>query len=683
MSLSSFGLIYLIISISLLAILIKGWENKESLEKRIFLLIVLSTSVWNFSNAMRFLSLTKGSIIFWHEFKFLGIIPIPTLFLVFILAYCKRNVVLNNKYFKFIYIIPLTILISVITNPILHLFRKNIYVLTLYNIPVVKTVNGVFFWVNTAYTYSILILTILILIYRFKGLPKYYRSQPMIILLGLLPPMLINVLFVSNSLKEQFDYTSIGFMFSAIIFYWALYHYRTNEIVPIARDIVIENMNDLIVVLDVNRRIIDANLAVKTLMENLNIDYANNGYEEILQVFINKTNAELIRTAETTEISLTINSEIKYYSLRESNINHTTHFLGYVVIFYDISPFKKMMLELETMATKDYLTDLYNRIYLDKYILNLDIAGLLPFCVIKASINGLKIINSGLGINTGDTLIINASNLLKNISPSNSIIARIGGDEFAVLIPNFTEKDTSNLIDSFKTDALNYNVGLANLSLSFGFSIISNTNENIFDHLSLADTLMYKSKMLESQSTRSSLIESLKTALEQSDYETKAHADRTQDLAIKLGKSAGLSENIINDLSMLALLHDIGKIGIPDNILLKPAKLTFEEFEIIKTHTQKGYEIAKSSPDLVSIAKGILHHHERYDGKGYPVGLKGEEIPIISRIITIVDSFDVMTNDRPYHKAISQDDAIEELIRCRGTQFDPILVDKMIELLSK
>ncbi|MCD8574533.1 MAG: HD-GYP domain-containing protein [Erysipelotrichaceae bacterium] len=146
-----------------------------------------------------------------------------------------------------------------------------------------------------------------------------------------------------------------------------------------------------------------------------------------------------------------------------------------------------------------------------------------------------------------------------------------------------------------------------------------------------------------------------------------------------LGKQLKLYKEDMDELSYAAILHDIGKIAIPDAILGKPDRLDAEEYEIMKTHTTKGYEILKAADEYSDIARYALTHHEKYDGTGYPHGFAGEEIPLFSRIISICDAYEAMTADRPYRKAQSVEYAINELRRCSGTQFDPQLVDVFIE----
>lgn len=682
MSQFGMGILHLIISLSMLVILLLAWKKRGSASYNSFLLIILSTIIWNFSITMEYFSSTEKAMIFWHEFKFLGVIPIPLFALVFAFKYCKKEHLLPKKLQYIIYTLPIIFLFFVVSNPILHLFRKSIHVVNLETMSIVVTENGIGFWLNTIYTYVCMLASAITFIKKFYELPKYYRGQVGIIVLSMLPPWLININFIFSFLDESIDLTSISFVLTGLIMYWALFYYSVPEIIPIARDLVIENMHDLVIVTDINNRVIDINLVAKELVSKSNIEVKNTYFKEALHVILKDNNAKLLETENGTEIIINNYEGQLYYSMKESPLFDGEKKLGSVILFHDITNLKKMMNKLKTMATTDQLTGLYNRIYLDNYLKSFEGNKYLPLAILKGGINGLKMINDALGLDVGDKIIVKTADILRKNADSDGIISRVGGDEFTIILPNTDEKMTQQFLDRVNTDCSMNSVGLAKPSICFGYSIMKTSDNSIFEHVKEADNSMYRKKMMESKSTRSAIVESLKTALEQSDFETKAHAERTQRMALKLGRKIGLNENQINDLSMLAVLHDIGKITVPHHILMKPSRLTDEEFEIIKTHTEKGYNIALSSPDLVNIAHGILHHHERWDGGGYPMGLAGEDIPIESRIISIVDSFDVMTNERPYHKPMTMDAAIEELKRCKGTQFDPNLIDIMIEIIK-
>jgi len=175
-----------------------------------------------------------------------------------------------------------------------------------------------------------------------------------------------------------------------------------------------------------------------------------------------------------------------------------------------------------------------------------------------------------------------------------------------------------------------------------------------------------------------STLDSMAKILDARDPHTSRHSTRVTELSMRIGKTLGLSDEDLDVLKVSASLHDIGKVGVPDKILLKKGKLTVEEMDIIKRHPDIGFDILSSIIPMKKDAEIIRHHHERYDGKGYPMGLKGEDIPFLSRIITLADAFDAMTSDRPYRKALPYSVALQEIKRCRGTQFDPGIVDVFI-----
>jgi HD-GYP domain-containing protein (c-di-GMP phosphodiesterase class II) len=154
-------------------------------------------------------------------------------------------------------------------------------------------------------------------------------------------------------------------------------------------------------------------------------------------------------------------------------------------------------------------------------------------------------------------------------------------------------------------------------------------------------------------------------------------------LSKTVGEAIGLTNQQFDELELFSTLHDIGKIGIDNQLLNKPAKLTDEEWIKMKKHSEIGYRIAMASPELMSIAYYILTHHERWDGKGYPQGLVGENIPILSRILAVSDAYDAMTQDRPYRKAMLKQDAIAEIVKNSGTQFDPDIARLLIEIVTK
>ncbi len=262
------------------------------------------------------------------------------------------------------------------------------------------------------------------------------------------------------------------------------------------------------------------------------------------------------------------------------------------------------------------------------------------------------------------------------------IVARWGGDEFVVLLPNCNESRAAQVAQNISKACKHLKGMPVQASISLGISTRQNTGDNLEGFIKEAEDRMYRAKLLESKSYRSHFMSSLeKTLLLRSD-ETQVHTQRLRDMVVALGQSLHLAATDIDNLILLAKLHDIGKIAIPSNILDKPGRLTEDEWELMKKHPEIGYRIALSSPELAVIAEAILAHHERWDGSGYPLKLKAQEIPLLARILAIADAYDVMVSGRHYQKEISRDEALKEIERCAGTQFDPELALQFIKLVE-
>ncbi|MDR3584640.1 MAG: diguanylate cyclase [Desulfosporosinus sp.] len=354
-----------------------------------------------------------------------------------------------------------------------------------------------------------------------------------------------------------------------------------------------------------------------------------------------------------------------------------------LAVVRDISQRKKSEVRLYNMSIHDASTGIYNRNYfehkLDKYR-NEDTTGV---GIVICDIDGLKLVNDTLGHVVGDDYLKIAAKILGECF-ENDVVARIGGDEFAVLIKHTTTKELS--VKELKMDELlnsiNSEVRVIPISMSLGYAVGNGKQKDLRELLKMADDMMYRKKLHNRQSEKSKNIDILTKMLEVRDFITEGHGDRMQELSGKLSETIGMSKNEIEDMRLFAQFHDIGKVGIPDRILFKPGRLTEEEKDEMNRHTEIGYRIAKSSPDLAHISDWILKHHEWWDGNGYPFKLKGEQIPLQSRILSIVDTFDAMTNNRPYRKALSKEVAMVEIVRFAGTQFDPQLVDKFVELMK-
>ena len=355
-------------------------------------------------------------------------------------------------------------------------------------------------------------------------------------------------------------------------------------------------------------------------------------------------------------------------------------------LIIDIDEPKKQYDQIIYMNDHDFLTDLYNRRYFEQKISEIDREANLPLAVMIADINGVRLINDAFGHRAGDRMITGAGEIIKKCCPDKAVVARIGGDEFGMLLPNTEHEEISNIINCIVTESEEYkyvntdNSGIMNISL--GLSVKESKEESIEETIKEAEDNMYRHKLLDRESHHNAIISSVMATMYARSQETEEHAERLAEISLKIGKAMGLSQKNLDDLRLLSMLHDIGKIGIDDRILNKEEPLSKKEWEIMKKHPEIGFRIAMSSSDLEPVAQYILHHHERWDGKGYPAGLRGEDIPLLSRILAVVDSYDAMTKDRIYRKALGEANAIKEIKDNSGTQFDPHIAELFLKLIK-
>lgn len=352
--------------------------------------------------------------------------------------------------------------------------------------------------------------------------------------------------------------------------------------------------------------------------------------------------------------------------------------------FYDVTERRKMEEQLRNLSLYDPLTGLYNRTYFEEEMRRVEGGRTVSVGIILCDVDGLKLVNDTLGHDAGDALLVAAANAIKKSFRQGDMIARIGGDEFAVLLSNNNRASVESACQRIRDAVADYNAANPEivLSISVGFAVSGDPNKSMGDLFKEADNNMYREKLHRSRSARSAIVQTLMKTLEAKDFITEGHVDRLQHLVANLAVDIGMPDYAVSDLRLLALFHDIGKVGVSDRILLKPGPLTSEERAEMQRHCEIGHRIAQSIPDLPPIADWILKHHEWWNGQGYPLGLKGEEIPLECRMLSIVDAYDAMTKDRPYRKAISHEEAVAELKRCAGTQFDPWLVDKFLNLFK-
>jgi diguanylate cyclase (GGDEF)-like protein/PAS domain S-box-containing protein len=369
------------------------------------------------------------------------------------------------------------------------------------------------------------------------------------------------------------------------------------------------------------------------------------------------------------------NGSVRWWSVEGTKLAEDR----FLVYSTDITDRKKAEQDLVYFIYHDALTGLYNRKYYEEAKIKYDILSNLPISILIADINGVRLVNEAYGFTQGDRLIQATANILQGCCRESDLLARIGGDEFVLLLPDTDGIEAFELIDEIYEQCKIFNRNLKEefleINLSIGFDTKESMDENITETEKKADEYLRSQKLLNSKSVYNNLVTSMMSTVYEKSQETEEHAKRLVEMTKKIGQELNLSQKSLGELELFCLLHDIGKVVIDDRILKKDTALTDEEWKIMKRHPEAGYKIARSSPELAVVAEYILAHHERWDGGGYPRGLKGEEIPLLCRILAVVDAYDAMTNDRFYRKALDKKTAMEEIKKNKWTQFDGQIVD--------
>lgn len=345
----------------------------------------------------------------------------------------------------------------------------------------------------------------------------------------------------------------------------------------------------------------------------------------------------------------------------------------------DITEQRKKEEILQYLSYHDQLTGLHNRRFYEEELFRLDTARNLPLTIVLCDVNGLKLINDSFGHTVGDELLKKAAAAIKFCCRADDIIARHGGDEFVVLLPKTSNLEAESILQRIKEEIEKGKVGGVDISISMGYETKAIEEEDVQTIFKRAEDHMYRHKLYESGSARSKTIDLIINTLYEKNNREMLHSKRVSKLCEAIAQEYGMNPDDVNQVRMAGLMHDVGKIGIDENILNKIEALTDAEWQALKKHSEIGYRILSSVNEFSEISEFVLEHQEKWDGTGYPKGLKGAEISTEARIIAVADAYDAMTGKRTYRKSLTKEEAVMEIKRCAGTQFDPEIARIFVE----
>lgn len=418
-------------------------------------------------------------------------------------------------------------------------------------------------------------------------------------------------------------------------------------------------------------------------------DYILPEYEDVMWEMIHRilcygeTDAvDVELQGECRTIAVTVTSR-KYQERAEDNWKKRG---GKAVIWSaltDTSGLKRKQMEIMELSRRDALTGMYNRHFYDDFVQNQNGDSELPLTVAMIDIDGLKMINDSLGHSFGDRAIIKVSRVLKKFASPNYLIIRTGGDEIVIFFRKTLLEEAQIYLNKVQEEIKSCILGGLPVSFSWGYAVKKEPEESLVTIISAAEDMMYSRKLLHSTGKKYETIDLILKTLFDRNSKIYRHSQRVSRLAGAFGQYLGWEQEKIHFLRQLGYVHDIGMASISDEILNKKELLNEEEKKEIRRHSETGYRILRSMPETHEMARVLLFHHENWDGSGYPYGIQGQEIPLESRLLMLVDAYDRMKYGY-YGKAAENDKAIiSELERWSGRQFDPWLERQFVKWMEE
>ncbi len=355
--------------------------------------------------------------------------------------------------------------------------------------------------------------------------------------------------------------------------------------------------------------------------------------------------------------------------------------IGAVITFLDITLRKKDEEQINYLSSHDFLTGLINRRRFEDELKSMDAERYLPISILFTDLNGLKLVNDVFGHAAGDMLIRKSAGVLAKVCREKDIVARVGGDEFIVLLPNTAAEEAKRIVEEIKSELDKEKIQAVKCNMALGFDTKTDMKQEIEKVMGNAESEMYKEKLLSRKLFGADTIKTIITTLQLKHPMEKEHSENVAYLCEKMGVELGLSEPDIKRLKDAGFLHDIGKIALEEDIIHKE-ELSEEEERKLQQHPVIGYRILKIFDDTLDLADGIYGHHENWDGSGYPKALKGLEIPLIARILALVESYEEARAGKGRNKK-SKAEIVKDLHSEAGKRFDPVIVEAFVKMIER
>ena len=519
---------------------------------------------------------------------------------------------------------------------------------------------------HLVFTYALVGLVLGTLVLKCLRTPDKYRSQFSLIVLAILVVVGVNAVYLfmnDGSIFSQLDWSVFGYSIGLVLCYWAAFHYRQEHMLESLSMTIFQNIGEGLVLFDYMNELVMHNERAEQLLPGLRFEdrlRADDFRRQCGIVYEGPEDSYSVQCERQDRRSRPLQCDYSRLRDRDGSV------IGQLYVLKDETEDIDLLTGFERVPT--FRRSAAENPYAFSH----------PTAAVVMDIMGLGEVNRIFGREVGDQRIRHLARLLKNTMPAGTAFVRGHEAHLVAVCSGKSEQDILPCVEEIMrttSGTVLYGIGQTRQDTV--------DSQSVFEAIEMASRALQIKQLLNSRALHSQTLTSLVRALQETDSDTEAHVRRTRKMGMELGRRIGLGDAELADLQLLCLLHDIGKIGIPLEILNKPGRLSEQEWTVLRTHTEKGYQIAMSSAELKSIAPMILYHHERWDGKGYPEKLAGDEIPVLSRVISIVDSYDAMVNTRSYRKALTPEAAQAEIRRCAGSQFDPTLAEEFLQLLSE